>query len=672
MASLAVDDGENKNGETESSDMASLAVDEGENKNAETDKGETKNSIAVRACLDCYDKWKYNTDANKLFKQLDKEQWHKNENQMVCELCSVEFGVFFWYHHCRYCGKCICRKCSTFSLKRKITDSRLGAAKGGAIIGTIGALGGATFAAYFGVKELTKKAPIIGQVFGVVGKLMSALEQIKRNDIYCNTLHERCFAWCKILKSISESDLSKEAISPVLESFDRLLTCVEEYCAKSDILRAKDYEGFKHNIDSIQQQLDLDLSLLNTNQLQAIDKKVDVVDKKLDSMLLLSQQNNNDHNSQLASISLQQKLNPQTFTGRIDNAIKQFHDGSRKWVFEKMKRWNNNDDENHNSRMFILSGVGGIGKTTIASVLTKPDNSANINVVAHFFCNHKHENKKNPYNVLTTISFQLAERSIPYKEKISNKEINESMKLDDVFDILFAPLHDIDPPVETTQEGERKWVILIDGLDECGPTDLKNDLLNCIQDHFESLPSWLSFIITTRPEVCSVDCLSQFNPTSLTAESKENIADIQRYLHEILTEKGLSGDDLTNGVEILVNKSENLFIYIHYIMKRLARSKSVSLNELKEFPKGIERFYELQFNRLFECKKFDKKFKTTSMWKIIEVIIAANEPLHIDMLINFIEFQDGMDECIEITNKLSEFFPIYNDYIHCIRLFRLL
>ena len=117
MASLAVDDGENKNGETESSDMASLAVDEGENKNAGTDKGENKNSIAVRACLDCYDKWKYNTDANKLFKQLDKEQWHKNENQMVCELCSVEFGVFFWYHHCRYCGKCICRKCSTFSLK---------------------------------------------------------------------------------------------------------------------------------------------------------------------------------------------------------------------------------------------------------------------------------------------------------------------------------------------------------------------------------------------------------------------------------------------------------------------------------------------------------------------------------------------------------------------------
>ena len=41
-------------------------------------------------------------------------------------------------------------------------------------------------------------------------------------------------------------------------------------------------------------------------------------------------------------------------------------------------------------------------------------------------------------------------------------------------------------------------------------------------------------------------------------------------------------------------------------------------------------------------------------------IIAANEPLHIDMLINFIEFQDGMDECIEITNKLSEFFPNKN------------
>jgi len=63
--------------------------------------------------------------------------------------------------------------------------------------------------------------------------------------------------------------------------------------------------------------------------------------------------------------------------------------------------------------------------------------------------------------------------------------------------ILRAPLANIKRPDEFTS---KRQIILIDALDECDHNG-KNDLLDCIRDHFLELPDWIGFFLTTRPEV---------------------------------------------------------------------------------------------------------------------------------------------------------------------------
>ena len=62
--------------------------------------------------------------------------------------------------------------------------------------------------------------------------------------------------------------------------------------------------------------------------------------------------------------------------------------------------------------------------------------------------------------------------------------------------ILSTPLADMGVPASF----KTRQIILIDALDECDYNG-RNDLLQCISEHFLELPSWLAFFLTTRPEV---------------------------------------------------------------------------------------------------------------------------------------------------------------------------
>ena len=66
-------------------------------------------------------------------------------------------------------------------------------------------------------------------------------------------------------------------------------------------------------------------------------------------------------------------------------------------------------------------------------------------------------------------------------------------------------------------------------MDECDHNG-KNDLLDCIRDHFLELPEWLGFFLTTRPEVNIMKKLGKFHPDELIADSEKNMKDIQLYI----------------------------------------------------------------------------------------------------------------------------------------------
>ena len=104
-------------------------------------------------------------------------------------------------------------------------------------------------------------------------------------------------------------------------------------------------------------------------------------------------------------------------------------------------------------------------------------------------------------------------------------------------------------------------------MDECDHNG-KNDLLDCIRDHFLELPEWLGFFLTTRPEVNIMKKLGKFHPEELIADSEKNMKDIQLYIQDALKECVVP-EELDEGVNILSNKSNGIFIYARYAVEKL-------------------------------------------------------------------------------------------------------
>jgi hypothetical protein len=81
--------------------------------------------------------------------------------------------------------------------------------------------------------------------------------------------------------------------------------------------------------------------------------------------------------------------------------------------------------------------------------------------------------------------------------------------------------------------------------------------------------------------------------------------DIQLYIGDALKEC-IVPEELEEGVAILSNKSNGVFIYARYAVEKLnMQSGRILLEELNAFPDGITGFYDIQFRRLFGSKYED-------------------------------------------------------------------
>ena len=206
----------------------------------------------------------------------------------------------------------------------------------------------------------------------------------------------------------------------------------------------------------------------------------------------------------------------------------------------------------------------------------------------------------------------------------------------------------------------KRQIILIDALDECDH-DGKNDLLSCIRDHFLELPSWIGFFMTTRPEVNIITALSKFHPEPLVADSEKNMKDICLFLRGSLV-RCLSEEELDEGVELLGKKSKGVFIYARYAVEKLNPQDTASLDDLRNFPDGITGFYDIQFKRILG-ENYESIGAKTPTWRIIEAVMAAREPLHVEAL-------DYLVSCTAFERKsavanLSLLFPVRRSPITC-------
>jgi ATP/maltotriose-dependent transcriptional regulator MalT len=279
--------------------------------------------------------------------------------------------------------------------------------------------------------------------------------------------------------------------------------------------------------------------------------------------------------------------------------LKALTPGTREWTLTRFDTWISEVDKKHH-KVLILSAAAGLGKTTIASKIAQDGSTV---VVAHHFCHHVDSTRDDPKRMLLSLAYQIAAKFPDYLRLLWYIIEEQQLTRDDllkenlvaIFDMLFrGPLNSMSPP-------ETSHVILIDALGQC-QHEGTNSILDCIQQNFVDLPSWLRLFVTTRPEALIMAKLKKFNPELIEPEGADNRNDMRLFFGELIQECGLlEGTVLDGAVETLVDKSQGLFIYASLYADTIRDGGgNVDTAELAKLPTGIDELYEKQFKRIMD------------------------------------------------------------------------
>ena len=299
-------------------------------------------------------------------------------------------------------------------------------------------------------------------------------------------------------------------------------------------------------------------------------------------------------------------------------------EGTRLSIFAKVESWL--DDRSSPNRVMVISGNAGMGKSVISAVMCEKRQDAG-RLAGNHFCEHNRARHGNPKVMLQSLASQLCDFLPDYKkalvEKLSRNlgvEIN-NMEVRDLFDVLFEePLASLNDPGLT-------YLMVIDGLDE-SEFQGRNELLDVIANYFQNLPLWLRFLVTTRPEKNIAETLKNLHPLQLNPNVEENLEDIHLCFEKKLSHL-LQSEHQEIILKALVQKSEGVMLYAHYLIDFIKKEVSLVTPELLDSvaPSGISSVYQSYFKRLETelCKELD--VTEPNFLNFLSAVAAAREPL---------------------------------------------
>ncbi|KIL55594.1 hypothetical protein M378DRAFT_173507 [Amanita muscaria Koide BX008] len=160
-------------------------------------------------------------------------------------------------------------------------------------------------------------------------------------------------------------------------------------------------------------------------------------------------------------------------------------EGTRVALLREMAEWVTGLDE---SRMYVLSGLAGIGKSTVAYTIAS--RAANLNLLgASFFFSRDESDRKNAKKFFTTIAYQLCLYNQTFAEAIGNVLQTDEGS---------AAITKVDPLQSIVQSHARPILVVVDALDECDEEDALS-VLTGLKQLVLALPSF-KVLLTTRPQ----------------------------------------------------------------------------------------------------------------------------------------------------------------------------
>jgi hypothetical protein len=347
----------------------------------------------------------------------------------------------------------------------------------------------------------------------------------------------------------------------------------------------------------------------------------------------------------------------------------------REWIFEEIDRWLQQDNE----RFLILTGEPGVGKSAIAAQLTQ----IRKDIAAYHFCIARQISTVEPNNVLLSLAAQLIKYFPDYGEALVNTvkplflQVNVEINIENIRDsvvqgVVIENLHihypkqalDIvlrqalaalpNPPKEPVS-------ILIDSLDEAVTYSNENNLVTLLSS-VDDLPSWVRFIVTSRPDKQRVlSYFETFKPYyyHLNELSEKNKKDIHQYVDGRVVSEPIQAQIQRFQVqsEALINQitelSKGNFLYTKVLLDDIELGGQ-PIDNLAALPKSLN---ELYHNFLLRLKaEWEEKYQP-----IFGILTVTKAPVTEEELTNLLSEQLDETELGQRLRVVQQFLDVVKD-----------
>lgn len=270
-----------------------------------------------------------------------------------------------------------------------------------------------------------------------------------------------------------------------------------------------------------------------------------------------------------------------------------------------------------------------------------------------FFFQHHLGRRSNPKILVQSLCHQL-QSTLPGYSSIVENEL-EKLDIDSltVFELFSYLIKEPLCCLPSAPEGSQ--MVIIDALDECDYNS-SPDLLKLLIRDFIKLPRWIQIILTTRPDKKILHSLKRIKSViNITPEDPRNLDDIKLFLRDFLSSK-MSSEEIGLGVDLLLEKSEGMFLYFHYAVDTLEDKEQVSLEELKRLlPDGIDDYYELNFSRLYDA------LGSSKYQVFLQGVLMARSNFPSDLVKPLLGISS--EEAKKVVSITSTLFPVHNGSI---------
>ena len=333
--------------------------------------------------------------------------------------------------------------------------------------------------------------------------------------------------------------------------------------------------------------------------------------------------------------------------------------GSREWVLKQVFTWfNATTSENH---AFVISDVAGMGKSVIAAVVCK--RFAEHVGASHFF-KYNDSQYNNPKFFLQSVAWQLCKVIPAYNEALIQKlsgnlgnPLND-MNIQGLFSVLFKE------PFSGISDPGKRILIVLDAVDESEYRG-RDELAELISNRFHELPSYLRFLITTRPEKNLIFAFRRLNPLSMQANDKENLNDIKLVLQDKIPSSNQSAPDF---IDSLVQKCDGSMLHA-FVLTEMYK-ENISIHTMESLPGNVEGYYAGCFKRLERELLQLVGISGDRFLSFLSALAVAKEPFPVGFLGTLFGFEnraDGKEKIAKAISVLSSLLLIRKD--KCISFF---